>query len=254
MLAEYLESNAALRSRLLGMIWYPVVLAGAAGLSVLLFLTVVLPKFSELLTSLDVELPWITRVVMGIGHFAGDNWIGLVLGFLGVGAVLWSLRKMPVTRRILDRLILRLPVAGPLVRLSATGRLAETIAVLAESGLTITAAFRAAAETMGNRHIRDGLIEAADEMTEGRTVAESVARRDLLVPIAIELISVGEQSGRLPDMLHHLADFCKDKLMRQTERLSTLLEPAIIFPAAGIVATLAASMLLPYFKLVQSIQ
>lgn len=253
-LAAYLEESAALRSRVLATLWYPSVLAGTAVGMTTLFIVAVLPRFRLLLESLGVELPALTRYVMAVGDFVSAYWLLILVLGLGALFALVVAARRPAARLLLDTWVLRLPIVGKLVELSCTYRFAETSAVLIDSGLPATDAFMSTARVLPNRALRGQLEQATQEMASGKTVSEAMSGHNLLFPMALEMIHVGEISGQLPEMLHHLADLCNESLSRQVARLSTFLEPAIIIPIAGVVATIVAAMLLPYFKLVETLK
>jgi len=253
-LADYFEEAAALRSRIVSALWYPSVLAITAAGALALFITVILPRFEELLLGLNVKLPALTRFVLGVSRFASHQWVWLVTACAAFAGALAAARRAPILRRHFDAVLLHLPVIGPLLTSAAVYRFAGTASVLLESGLPATQAFEMTARTLANHYLRENLQAAAKRMSEGNTVAESLVHYSVLPELAVEMVAAGERSGRLPEMLRHLARFAHDAVMRDTARLSAVIEPLIILPSAILVGTLALAMLLPYFRLVQNIR
>ena len=253
-LADYLEEAVGIRAKVMSALWYPATLATAAGIMTSLFIIVVLPKMKTLLDSLNVELPLLTRGVLGVTDILVTWWPLILLLILGAIAGVSAMMARPKTRLLWDTWILHLPVVGTMLRLSSTYRFAQTSSVLIDSGIPAGEAFVTTAATIGNRSIREKLVASTTDMTSGKTIAEALADQNLFSPIAIQMVHAGEISGQLPEMLHHLSSYCSEVLDRKVQRLSVVLEPAVVVPVAALVATIVAAMLLPYFKLMGSIQ
>ena len=253
-LADYLEEAVGIRAKVLGALWYPATLATAAGIMTSLFIIVVLPKMKTLLDSLNVELPLLTRGVLGVTDFMVTWWPLILLLIFGAVGGVGLMMAQPKTRLIWDTWILHWPIVGTMLRLSATYRFAQTSSVLIDSGIPVGEAFVTTAATIGNRSLREKLIGATADMTSGKTIAEALSDQNLFSPMAIQMVHAGEISGQLPEMLHHLSSYCSEVLDRKVQRLNVVLEPAVVVPVAALVATIVAAMLLPYFKLMGSIK
>ena len=253
-LGNYLEESVKFRAWVMGLIWYPVVLVTVATAVTVVFIFVVLPKFAMLLGSMDVRLPLLTRCVLAGAHLVVAAWPLEVLMLIAFIAFVLFVRSNFQARRALHRFVLKVPLLGYLVNLNCTYIFAHTSGLLLESGLTITDVFRIVARTLPNIAVRERLFAASEAMASGSTVSEAIVSQNLFSPMAVEMISAGEKSGRLTEMLRHVARYSNDALSRDVKRLSAILEPAIIVPVAGFVTLIIASMLLPYFKLIESIR
>jgi general secretion pathway protein F len=242
-LADHLERTEGLRQRVRSALIYPVVLLALVVVSVIVLVTVVVPQFVPVFESMGAEPPLPVRVLMGLGGLLErQGWlllVGLVLLWLGLRAGLRGERMM----QGVDRLRLHLPVAGALLRRIETARFARTLGVLLANGVPVLQAVAVARGTVGNRVMAAALDEVGVALKEGRELGEPLARTGLLPPLAVRLITVGERSGRLDEMLLKLAEILDREIQESIERLMALLVPALTLAAALVIALVIGSIL-----------
>jgi general secretion pathway protein F len=242
-LAEYLgrayERRQALRSALV----YPVVLLATAGLAMAVNLVVVVPQFEPLFREAGRELPAATRAVAGIGKILAAYW-PLLLSV--AAAATWAARhalRRPGMRRRWHALLLRIPALGKLLTRIDTERFTRALAALLANGVSLPTALGIAKDTLGNGVIAAAVEETAASLREGEKLADRLARTGVFPDMAVDLVRIGEESGRLPEMLLHQANFYETEIRYVLDRMMALLVPAVTLVLGALVAALIASML-----------
>jgi general secretion pathway protein F len=252
-LADYLESQVRLRNKVGSILIYPIVMFGFALVVVGALVTVVLPQITQLLASLNQPLPIYTRVIIAGSEFTRSWW--WAMGGLAIAAF-FSLRA--ATRRgrgraAYDRLKLRLPVVGRLVRLLAISRFARTLSTLLAGGLPITRALETAGEVAANTVIAETVRAARLSITEGASVAAPLRASGEFPPLVTHMVQVGEQSGELEAMLAKVADTYEEQVETTVTRLTALLEPLLILMMVGIVLVIILATLVPLLQITSSL-
>jgi general secretion pathway protein F len=242
-LAEYLgrayERRQALRSALV----YPVVLLATAGLAMAVNLVVVVPQFEPLFREAGRELPAATRAVAGIGKILAAYW-PLLLSV--AAAATWAARhalRRPGMRRRWHALLLRIPALGKLLTRIDTERFTRALAALLANGVSLPTALGIAKDTLGNGVIAAAVEVTAASLREGEKLADRLARTGVFPDMAVDLVRIGEESGRLPEMLLHQANFYETEIRHVLDRMMALLVPAVTLVLGALVAALIASML-----------
>jgi general secretion pathway protein F len=252
-LADYLESQVRLRNKVGSILIYPLVMLGFAMLVVGVLVTVVLPQISELLLSLDQPLPFYTRWIIGLSGFVRSFWWALGLG---AAAVFFGLRALVRTRRgrdAWDRLRLRLPLIGRVVRLVAISRFTRTLATLLAGGLPITRALDASRDVADNTVLGRAIDRARESITEGQSVAQPLRASGEFPPLVTHMIEVGERSGALEAMLGKVADTYDEQVETTITRLTALLEPLLILVMVGIVIVIILATLVPLLNMTRAL-
>lgn len=248
-LSEYLTRTHALGESIKSALVYPAILVVVAGLSLIVVLTVVLPEFHPLFRDAGARLPAATRIVMGLGDFIQAH--GLVLIVLGAAAGVsarLAMRTASVAGHV-HRHALRLPLWGSLIAKTQTARLSRTLGALAANGVPLAAALPIAAATLTNRALAAAVQSVAADLKEGGGFAEPLARTGMFPPLFVQLVRVGEQSGRLEDMLIKLANIYDGDVARTVERLLALLVPALTIGLGVLIAGVIASVLVAILSL-----
>lgn len=242
-LADYLSRAQALREAVISALVYPIMLLCTAGLSIAVILIVVLPQFEPLFADAGKALPLSTRIVMSLGHFLGATWwvILILLGMTGG----WLQRQLakPAFRLRWDSALLRLPLLGDLLIKIEMERFSRTLGTLTGNGVTLPMALAITRDTLSNRHIADFVGEAANSLREGESLAGKLARSPQFPSLVVDLVKVGEETGRLDEMLLRLADLYEHSVKHRIERLLALLVPLLTVVLGLIVAGLIGSML-----------
>jgi general secretion pathway protein F len=252
-LADYLESQVRLRNKVGSILIYPLMMFLFACLVVGALVTVVLPQITELLVSLNQPLPFYTRWIIALSNFARDWWWGIIIAAVGAVAGLRAVIRTERGRAAWDRLRLRLPVFGRLVRLLAISRFTRTLSTLLAGGLPITRALQTAGQVAGNTVLAAAIDQARLSITEGASVARPLRASGEFPPLVTHMIEVGEQSGELEAMLAKVADTYEEQVETTVTRVTALLEPILILIMVGIVLVIILATLVPLLQITSSL-
>jgi general secretion pathway protein F len=252
-IADYLESQVSLTNKVSSILIYPAVMLAFAGVVVVALVTVVLPQITGLLLSLDQELPFYTRWIIAGSDFARSWWWAMLLG--GV-AFAFGFRAIIATERgrvVYDRVILRLPVLGRIVRVLAIARFSRTLATLLSSGVGIVQALDISRHVANNTIIGDAIQNARTSIVEGATLAAPLRASGEFPPLVTTMIEVGERSGEVDKMLIKVADTYDEQVENTISRLTALLEPLLILLMVGIVLVIILATLMPLLQITNSL-
>ena len=253
-LATFLEKSDHLARKVKGAMVYPAVVLGVAVIAIAILLLFVIPTFQSVFASFNQQLPLPTRIVIGMSELLQSYWwamgVSIVIGIFvfrrWVGTAGGRLR--------FDRILLRLPVLGPLVRKAAIARFTRTLGTMLASGVTILDGLEITARTAGNRVIHDAVMASRTAIAGGKSIAEPLKETDVFPPMVTQMIHVGEETGDLDGMLSKIADFYDDEVDIAVENLLKVLEPALIVILGTVVGGMIVAMYLPIFGLVNAIQ
>jgi general secretion pathway protein F len=248
-LAEFLESRAAFRDALLSALAYPLVITGVGAAAIVFLLTFVIPRFATIFADLGQAIPLPTQILLGVSAAAQSYW--WVAGLLVLAVVLtWRVwTSNPQGRLQWDQTVLRLPVAGPLMLQVETARFARTLGTMLKSGVPVLGAFGVVGDMMTNQSVAGAVRRLADDVKRGSTVAAAMREHAHFPPLAIHMVRVGEETGRLEEMLLKVADAFETDVRTELKRLLGLLEPAIILGMGVLVAFIVVAMLLAIFSI-----
>jgi len=252
-LADYLEKSNSVRRKVKGALIYPAVVMTIA-LSVTIFLLVfVIPTFAQLFESSGLNLPLPTRITIGMSSFMMDAWPWL-MGLLV--ALIAGFRRYYKTKKgeyKVDKLMLRLPAIGELLRKASISRFSRTLGTLLNSGVAILDAMEITATTSGNRVVQEAVMESRSSIATGDTISEPLGKSNVFPPMVVHMIRVGEETGQLDEMLGKIADFYEDEVDVAVETLTSILEPVLIVGIGLLVGGMVISMYLPIFRLASAI-
>jgi type IV pilus assembly protein PilC len=252
-LATYIEKNVKLKSQVKSAMVYPAAVLTIAGLVVAVILWKVIPTFASLFAGLGAQLPLPTRIVITMSNWFVRLLFPLVV-LLVAGAV--GLRQYYAThrgRRVIDRLVLRTPIIGMILRKIAVARFCRTLATLISSGVPILDGLEITARTSGNAVVEDAIMDTRKSVEGGQSLAQPLKATDVFPPMVVQMISVGEQTGALDAMLSKIADFYEDEVDTAVANLMTLLEPVMIAFLGSVVGGIVVSMYLPIFDLIRKL-
>jgi general secretion pathway protein F len=252
-LADYLERARALQGRVVNALIYPIILLVLVGGSLLFLLGYVVPQFAGMYESLDAELPLFTSIILGVGLFVRDWWILLlVIPALGLW---WFDRKRrdPVFREKFDAWLLRQKIAGPLVARIETARLARTLGTLVRNGVPLMTALGIGRNVLGNRVLAADVEAAANEVKNGVALSTALARGKRFPRLALQMISVGEESGALDSMLLKTADTFDSETAQALDRMLAAMVPVITLVLASVVGVVILAVLSPIYDLTNAI-
>ena len=252
-LSTYIEKAVRLNSQVKSALIYPVAIIVIAALVVTIILWKVIPVFAQLFAGLGGELPPLTQIVINASNFLG-NYFPLIAILIALGAV--AVRKWhetPHGRRVLDGLLLKIPVIGMLLRKIAVARFCRTLATLTSSGVPILDGLEITAKTSGNAIIEDAVMAVRKSVEEGKTISEPLAQTKVFPAMVVQMINVGEQTGALDQMLSKIADFYEEEVDTAVAGLMKLIEPVMITILGAIIGTIVAAMYLPLYQVLSKI-
>jgi type IV pilus assembly protein PilC len=246
----YTKSVAALRRKIRSALTYPVILLVAALGLITVLTTFVIPRFSTIYENMNAQLPWITIMVVSSSSAIGSNihWLGpLVLGLI-IGLVFW--RRTENGRRTLDRMILKIPIIGELVRQMTTAQVSRSLATLLAGGITLVESFQIALKAITNRELLRRTEPVSQQIREGKSFSDGLASAGWVPELASDMIGVGERSGSLREMLDEVASFYDAETEVKLGQLTTFIEPAILVSMGLIVVTILLAIYLPLLQMV----
>jgi type IV pilus assembly protein PilC len=254
-LAEYIEKKERLQRRIKGAMVYPVGLLVVTVVVIVVLLKWVIPTFEAMFGDFGGGgLPAPTAFVVGVSRSFGENWYTWIGGTIGL-VVFFSVFKGSRTgRQVLDRLYLRMPVIGPVLRKIAVARFTRTLGTLLSSGVPILDALNTVAKAAGNVVIEKAIRFARDRISEGRNISEPLHEAKVFPGMVVQMIAVGEQTGALDVMCNKIADFYDEEVDVAVAALTSLLEPLMMVVIGGLVGGMLISMYLPIFELAGTIQ
>lgn len=252
-LATYIEKSVKLKSQVRSALIYPVAVISIAVIVVYVILWKVIPVFASLFEGLGGSLPWLTQVVVNVSNFIGRFW-WLILAL--VIAAIVSVRayyRTDAGRYQIDKLLLKSPVFGGLLRKIAVARFCRTLGTLLSSGVAILESLDITARTAGNAVIEEAILVVRKEVEEGRSIAEPLARTEQFPPMVCQMINVGEQTGAMDTMLSKIADFYEDEVDLAVVGMMSLIEPVVISFLGIVIGIIVVAMYLPMFTLISQI-
>lgn len=252
-LGDLYERTDRIRSKIKEAMVYPAVLLIVALGVIMTMLLFVVPQFVSLFSSFDTELPVLTQAALAASNYLTDYWWVPILTIAVVVAAFLYLRKQPHVAAILDRIVIRLKIIGPIVQKSAIARFSRTLATLVSSGLGILEALDLTAKTAGNIVIAQAIEEARTAVSTGSDLTDPIRNSGVFPPLVTSMIAIGEQTGELDTMLDKLADFYEAEVNNAIEGAIKLIEPAMLVTMGAIVGLIMASLYLPMFDLISAI-
>ncbi len=254
-LADFNESQQALRTKIRSALAYPLFMF-FIGSGVLFFLiTFVVPNITNIFREMHQTLPGITVFLLVVSGFFKDFWWIIVLTLMPAIVVLrYFIRKTEQGRHLWDRFKITAPLIGPLNRKIAVARFSRTLGTLLQSGVPLLSALEIAKNVVNNMIIAEQIRTAAKDVEEGASLSTPLSRNDFFPPIAVEMITVGEQSGNMEAMLFRIADSYEKEVEASVLLVTSLLEPAMILVMGAVVGFIVISVLLPIFEMNQLVR
>lgn len=249
-----LQKQYDVKRKVISALTYPLVVSIVA-IGVVAFLMVnVVPTFASIFGQLGGELPLITRIVVAVSDFVAAYW-WLIFGgaFLALLVFTWMLKR-DKERYVIDGLLLKMPIFGPIVLKSQIALLTRSLAVLLQAAVPILSAIEITEKIVSNRVIRKGLAQARKMMAQGIPLHEPLERNDSFPPLMTQMIAVGEESGDLDSMLNEVAEFYETEVETTTDRLKSIIEPLLIVVLASIVGVIVIAIVVPMFQIYGDIQ
>jgi type IV pilus assembly protein PilC len=253
-LATYMEKAATLKSQVKGAMVYPAVIIGIAIIVVVFLLLYVIPVFADMFASFGGTLPAPTRFVMFLSDLVKDY---ILYAIPLVGVLIWLFKRFYKTekgRLMVDTLLLKLPVFGPLIQKVAVAKFTRTLGTLVSSGVPIIDGLEITARTAGNKVVEGAVLSIISSIKEGQTIAEPLGRQAIFPPMVVQMIEVGENAGALDAMLNKIADFYDQEVDTAVAALTKLMEPMLMVFLGVVIGGMVVAMYLPIFKIAGAIE
>jgi len=253
-LALFLEKTEALVRKVKSAMIYPSVILAVAVIAVIIMLIFVIPTFEEMFASVNLTLPLPTRVVIGASQLLQNYWWMMAGAAIATVLAIKRFYGTPGGKLRIDRLLLRIPVLGDVLRKSAVSRFTRTLGTLISSGVSILEGLEITAKTAGNRVVQDAIMASRSSIAGGETIAGPLSKSGVFPPMVTSMIAVGESTGNLDEMLQKIADFYDDEVDVAVSGLLSLLEPIMIIFLGVAVGGMIMAMYLPIFDMVNAVQ
>jgi type IV pilus assembly protein PilC len=251
-LAVFMEKNDQLVRKVKGAMIYPGVIMTVAGGAIIVLLVFVIPTFQRMFAEAHIPLPLPTRIVIWLSQSLQSYWY-IVLA--AVGGAVFAVKKYYSTsdgKLVIDRLMLKAPVLGDVLRKSAVSRFTRTLGTLISSGVSILDGLEITAKTSGNRVIQDAIMDSRSSIAGGETISAPLKKSGVFPPMVVSMINVGEQTGGLDEMLSKIADFYDEEVDAAVSGLLALMEPVMIVFLGVVVGGMVIAMYLPIFDMVNA--
>jgi general secretion pathway protein F len=248
-LAEFLEARAAFNEAVVSALAYPLVITTVGAAAIIFLMTFVIPRFATIFNDLGQAIPLPTQILMSVSAALQSYWwVGATLAMAGVLAWrIWT--GTPHGRASWDQVVLRLPIAGPLALKVETARFARTLGTMLQSGVPVLGAMAVVGDMMSNQAVGRAVARVAEGVKRGGTIAAGMQEHTAFPALAVHMVRVGEETGRLEEMLLKVADTFESDVRSELKRVLGLLEPAIILCMGVLVAFIVVAMLLAIFSI-----
>ncbi|MDD5033597.1 MAG: type II secretion system F family protein [Methylococcaceae bacterium] len=249
-IADYKEKTESMKAKIKKAMTYPTAVLVIAVIVTAILLIFVVPQFEELFKGFGADLPAFTQMVVGMSRWMQEYWWLLIAVLVALGVTFTKLKqRSKAFNHGLDRLVLRIPVVGEILRKGAIARFARTLSTMSSAGVPLVEALLSVAGATGNIIYGEAILKMRDEVATGHQLQLSMRQSNLFPNMVIQMVAIGEESGSLDSMLAKVADFYEEEVDNAVDSLSSLLEPMIMAVLGIIVGGLVIAMYLPIFKL-----
>ncbi len=248
-LSGFLESSEALKGKVQSALMYPTVVFSAAGFITIFLIVFVIPIFKDIFGGFGAELPILTRMIIFLSDFLRQNLLYIIPP---IGVAGWLLKKWMKTEKgqeKVDAIALKLPIVGILLKKVAIARFSRTLGTLIKSGVPILQGLETVAKTAGNKVIERAIASSRDSIKEGGRISDPLKKANIFPPMVIQMISVGEETGGLDNMLNKIADFYDTEVDTAVKGLTSMIEPLIMIVLGVVIGTIVIAMFMPMFSM-----
>ena len=254
-MAQHFQQFAEVQSKFTSALVYPAMVVVVGICMVTFFMFFMLPKFMEMFNGFDIQLPLPTRMLMGFSHLVTNVYaiMGLVLGVAVIAILVGKFRASETGRRKIDEWKMKVPVVGKVVRLNLFGQFARVLSTLLQNGVPVLTALKITEQVMPNLLVKEAVKMTREAVTDGKTLAQPLARSKIFPQLMVDLVKIGEETGDVPGALSNVADTYEGELQVGLRVMTNLIEPLLIVGMAVVVGFLLLSVMLPMFKLIANI-
>jgi len=254
-IGEQIEKSQELKHKIQGALLYPIIVVVATSAIAAYLLLVLLPQITPLFASLNVEIPWTTRVVVVASSFALHSGVFLLLGLIALIAAGIFLLRIPKIHFLLDTILLKMPVVGPLIKQVQIAQFARILGTLLKSGVTIIEALEIAGTALSNTVYQQTLLAMSREIQNGSSISTHLfSKKNLFPPFITQMISMGEETGKMDESFLFVASFAEREVDDATKTLTTVLEPLLMLAIGGLVGFIAIAIITPIYQLTSGIK
>ncbi len=249
-IAEYLEKIEQIKSKVRSALFYPALVIIVAVVIVAILLIVVIPEFESLFTDFGANLPSLTQWVVNLSHSVQEKWVVyLITTMVAATVIVFLYKRSTRMQHLVDRIILRIPIFGPIIRKSIIARVSRTLAIMFGAGVPLFDGLETVATAAGSSVYSKGLLAIRRDVSTGRSLEGAMTDTGLFPGMVLQMVATGEEAGELERMLDKVADFYESEVDNAVAVISSLVEPILIIVLGIIVGTIVVAMYLPIFKL-----
>ncbi len=255
-LTNQMEKEHDLKSKIIGALVYPaVILVAMSGIG-LLMLVFVIPKLSQTFADLKVELPPTTKFVIGLGNFVSNSWYLIPFIFFAVFIIFKMAAKTKIGRWIIDSILLRVPVISDLIKKTNSAYTVRTLGSLIASGVPIIKSLELVADSLSNIFFKNAILDVVEKVKKGSKMGEAMKKYEgkIYSTLVIQMIEIGEETGKTAEILSKLADFFESEVSNATKNLSSIVEPVLMIVIGAVVGFFVVSMMQPMYSMIQTMQ
>jgi len=249
-IATYKEKSESIKKKVKKALTYPIAVLAVAFIVTAVLLIFVVPVFEDLFQSFGADLPAFTKWVIGLSEWAQEWWWAVIGGLFGfIKTFSFFHKRSAELRHFIDKSLLKLPIIGEILNQSALARFARTLATMSAAGVPLVDALESVAGACGNIVYYEAVLKIRDDVATGQRLQFSMQQTDLFPHLVIQMVAIGEESGKIDSMLDKVADFYEEEVDNMVDNLSSLMEPFIMVILGTLVGGLIVAMYLPIFKL-----
>lgn len=253
-IADNTEKNYQISSKIKSALFYPAFIVGAAFIIGFLVITFILPKLGGIIKEMEVTVPWYTKLVMGLGDFMNNFWWAVLIVIFGAFGGLIYYIKSDEGKREWDKIKLRLPIFGNFYRSVYIARFSDNFSILIDGGIPVVTALKEVSEVVGNTVFKEIILKAADEVKKGGNISDVFAKSSEIPPIVTRMLKIGEETGKISEILRKTASFYEQEVDSMTRNISVMIEPILIAVLGVGVAILVFAVLVPIYDIANNIQ
>ena len=252
-LSQHYERFAEVQQKFVSAMIYPAIVACVGVVIIFFFMSYMLPKFLTIFQGMNIALPASTQMLVGISGFFANYWWVMILVVIAGGILFRRSQSTEAGRRKFDEIKLKLPVAGKVLKLSLYGQFARTLCTLLENGVPVLTALKITEQIIPNRVFKEAIAKTREDVTDGKTIAQPLARSQIFPQLMIDLLTIGEETGEVPGALRNIAETYENELAIGLRIMTNLIEPVMIILLALMVGFLLFSVLSAMFAVTSNI-
>ena len=248
-LAQYMEDSETLKGRVKKAMMYPTFVLGIGLIIVVVIMVTVVPKFVSIFSSSNMELPFITQILINVSDFLKYNLVSVLLSVIFIPLCAIAYLRSPAGRKVKDQLLMLIPIIGPLTTKNSLARFSRTLACLLSGGVSMVDALNTSALTSNNIFIENAIQNVKNQVIKGKPIAQSLKKHKVIPGLVSNMVAIGEETGNTGATLEKVAEFYEEQVKSTTNAISDLIQPFLIAVLGGLVGFIVIALYLPIFKM-----